>query len=67
MELYGLDEDFYNTYLRNINSITKEEVINVANKYLFPDDLKIVAAGNVNKLKEQLGIFGEIEIIDKIK
>ena len=67
MELYGLNEEYYNTFLRSINSITKEDVLNVANKYLLPESLKIVAAGNVSKLKEQLNKFGEIEIIDKVK
>ena len=67
MELYGLNEEYYNTFLRNVNSITKEDVSYVSKKYLFPDSLKIVAAGNVSKLKEQLGKFGKIEIIDKVK
>ena len=67
MELYNLDEDYYNSYLKEINSITKEDVFRVAKKYLLPDDLKIVAAGNVSKLMEQLNKFGEIEIIDKVK
>lgn len=67
MELYNLNKDYYNTFLRNINSITKEDVSYAAKKYLLPDDLQIVAAGNVDKLKEQLSKFGEIEIIDKVK
>jgi zinc protease len=67
MELYGLNEEYYNTFLRNVNSITKEDVSYVSKKYLFPESLKIVAAGNVNKLKEQLSKFGKIEIIDKVK
>lgn len=67
MELYGLNEDYYNTYLRNINSITKEDVSSVAKKYLLPEGLKIVAAGDVSKLKEQLSKFGKIEIIEKVK
>jgi predicted Zn-dependent peptidase len=67
MELYGLNEEYYNTFLRNVNSITKEDVSYVSKKYLFPENLKIVAAGNVSKLKEQLSKFGKIEIIDKVK
>lgn len=67
MELYGLNEEYYNTFLRNVNSITKEDVSYVSKKYLFPESLKIVAAGNVSKLKEQLSKFGKIEIIDKVK
>jgi zinc protease len=67
LELYGLDEDYYNTYLRNINAITKEEVNIAANKYLLPDDLIIVAEGKVSKLEKQLNKFGKIEIIENIK
>ncbi|MCX6158086.1 MAG: pitrilysin family protein [Ignavibacteriae bacterium] len=67
MELYGLNEEYYNTFLRNINSISKEDVSAAAKKYLLPDGLKIVAAGDVSKLKEQLSKFGKIEIIEKVK
>lgn len=67
MELYGLNDDYYNTYLRNINAISKEDVSYAAGNYLFPDELSIVASGNVSKLKEQLNNFGDIEIIDKVK
>lgn len=67
MELYGLDGNYYNTFLRNINHITRDDVIKTAREYLFPGSLKIVAAGNVNKLKKQFSKFGNVQIIDKVK
>ena len=67
MELYGLNENYYNTFLKNINLISGTDVINTAKKYLYPGSLKIVAAGDVKKLKKQFSKFGNVEIIDKVK
>lgn len=67
MELYGFDKSYYDTYLSNVNKITKENVRDTARKYLHPDKLKYVAVGNIKKLEKQCKKFGNIEIINKIK
>lgn len=66
LELYGLEKDYYDLYLSRINSITKEVVRDTARKYIHPEKLKFVAAGDLNKMKKQLSKFGDIEIIDKV-
>jgi predicted Zn-dependent peptidase len=41
----GLPEDFYEKYIEKINSVTAEDVMRVANKYILPDQERIVVVG----------------------
>lgn len=45
LERYGLGLDYYQHYPQSIRSITREEVLTVARRYLTPDDLVIAVAG----------------------
>lgn len=67
LELYGIEKDYFDTYISKINAISKEDVRETAVKYLHPGKIKFVAAGNVKKLKKQLEKFGNVEIIENIK
>ncbi|WP_124979015.1 M16 family metallopeptidase [Nonlabens xiamenensis] len=49
-----LDEDFYKDFIANINKVTKEDVKRVANKYLNPDQLRIVLVGKAGDILEPL-------------
>ncbi|MBU2947912.1 M16 family metallopeptidase [Zobellia uliginosa] len=54
IETEGLPEDFYTTYLEKINAITIEDVQQVAQKYMKPDNLRIVVAGKGSDVVENL-------------
>ncbi|MBL0014479.1 MAG: insulinase family protein [Flavobacterium sp.] len=41
----GLPEDFYEKYIEKINAVTAEDVIRVVNKYILPDQERIVVVG----------------------
>lgn len=58
MELYGLPEDYFDRYRENIAAVTKEDVENVAKKYLDPDRVLIVIVGNAREIREPLGTLG---------
>jgi len=49
-----LDEDFYKNFIANIDKVTKEDVKRVANKYLSPDNLRIVLVGKAGDILEPL-------------
>ncbi|MEN8815893.1 MAG: pitrilysin family protein [Nonlabens sp.] len=49
-----LDKDFYKDFITNINKVTKEDVKRVANKYLSPDNLRIVLVGKAGDILEPL-------------
>ena len=45
IETEGLPADFYENYIKNINAVTAEDVMRVANKYMLADNLRIVITG----------------------
>jgi zinc protease len=45
LERYGLGLDYYQRYPQLISSITRDQVVNIARRYLTPDDLVIAVAG----------------------
>jgi predicted Zn-dependent peptidase/outer membrane lipoprotein-sorting protein len=57
IERYDLPKDYYETYLRKVESVTKEDVREVAQKYLKPDQAVILAVGNVSSIEEKMKKF----------
>ena len=45
IETEGLPADFYENYIKNINAVTPEDIMRVANKYFLADNLRIVITG----------------------
>jgi len=45
IETEGLPADFYENYIKNINAVTADDVVRVANKYMLADNLRIVITG----------------------
>jgi predicted Zn-dependent peptidase len=64
LKLYNLPKDYYNKYISNINSLTKEDILNAAKKYIYPDKLYIVVSGDANAVKDKLNKFGEVQVFD---
>jgi zinc protease len=58
MELYGLNEDYFDRYRENIAAVSKEDIERVAQKYLDPDRVLIVIVGNASQIREPLGGLG---------
>ncbi len=62
----NLPEDFYATYLENINNVTVEDVKRVANKYFMLDNARIVIVGKGSEVIENLEKVGiPIKYYDK--
>ena len=49
-----LPDDFYETFISKINDVTKEDVKRVANKYLKPENLRIVGVGKGADIADKL-------------
>ena len=64
LKLYGLPKDYYNTYISNIQKLTKHDILNAAKKYIDPNNLYIVLSGNSNIIKEKIKSFGAVHIFD---
>ena len=63
-EYYGYPSDFLQKYKRNIEKVTKEDVLRVAKKYVHPDKLIILAVGNDKDFDCPLSEFGPVNEID---
>jgi predicted Zn-dependent peptidase len=54
VKLNNLPEDFYSTYLKKINDVTKEDVMRVANKHFKPENARIIVVGKGSEVLENL-------------
>jgi len=61
---YGLDADYYQTYLERLAAVTPEDVRAAAQKYLRPDAAYIFVVGNQREIMDQLSGLGEVTLLD---
>lgn len=64
IERYNLPKDYYANYLKNVEAVTLEDVQDIAEKYVKPDNANIVIVGKAEEISEKLKNFGEIEYYD---
>ncbi|MBF6641225.1 insulinase family protein [Flavobacterium sp. J49] len=50
IETEGLPADFYENYIKNINAVTPEDIMRVANKYFLADNLRILVVGKASEV-----------------
>ena len=53
-ETEGLPADFYENYIKNINAVTADDIMRVANKYFLADNLRIVITGKGSEVISSL-------------
>ena len=63
-KVYGLPEDYWDTYPAQISAVTAEDVQRVAKKYLNLDNIQIVAVGDAAKIKAVLEKYGKVTVYD---
>ena len=56
--------DYWDTYPAKISAVTAEQVARVANQYLQPKNLQIVAVGDAAKVKPVLDRLGTVTLYD---
>ncbi|ASB49194.1 M16 family metallopeptidase [Alkalitalea saponilacus] len=57
IERYNLPADYYRTYLEKVAAVTPQDIKAMANKYLHPDHVIILAVGEADKIRESLSKF----------
>ncbi|NJM16731.1 MAG: hypothetical protein HC896_16395 [Bacteroidales bacterium] len=65
---YGLPEDYYQNYLKNLEAVTAEDVLAMAQKYIKPGNAYIFVVGNGHEVAEKLQPFsnaGSLKYIDE--
>ena len=60
----ALDEQHYASYLKRLAAITVEDIYEVAQKYLKPNNAHIIVVGDADNLKDKLAVFGEVTLRD---
>jgi zinc protease len=63
-KVYGLPEDYWDTYPAKISAVTPDDVQRVAKKYLSLDNIQIVAVGDVTKIKSVMEKYGKVTVFD---
>jgi len=64
LKLYNLPNNFYNTYISNVNKLTKEDIFTAAKKYIHPENLYIVVSGSAKDIKKILTAIKEVKTYD---
>jgi len=62
VDLHGLEDDYLNTYIRKIYSISAGDIKEMANKYLRDDEMTLVIVGDEKKVKKQLSEYGDLKL-----
>jgi zinc protease len=62
VEIYDLGEDYIKNYRKNMSAVTAEDVLRVAQKYLDPDNIKLVVVSKADELKTGLESLGKVEV-----
>jgi zinc protease len=63
-KLSGYPDNYFEQYISNIKKITKEDVQEVARKYMDPAKLIIVVVGDEKKFDKPLSTLGKVQPVD---
>lgn len=64
-KLYGLADDYLQTYRQHVEAVTADEVIRVAREHIRPDEMAIVIVGDAESVLPQAREFTDsVEIFD---
>jgi zinc protease len=61
---FGYPLDFMDKIKKGVEKVTKEDVLQVARKYLRPDKVQILVVGKKEDFEQPLATLGEVNVID---
>lgn len=63
--IYGLPDDWYDSYRARIRAVTTADVLSAAQRYVHPDALQIVVVGDPTAISEPLEAlaFGPVDVV----
>jgi zinc protease len=66
MVVHGLPDDYYDGYRERVRSVTSDQILDAARRYLHPDALQLVAVGDPGVVQGRLAAmeFGPIALYD---
>jgi predicted Zn-dependent peptidase len=63
-KLYKLPDDYWEGYISRISAVTEADVRRVAQKYLDPKAMQIVAVGDASRIRSALEQYGKVAMND---
>jgi predicted Zn-dependent peptidase len=63
-KIYGFPPDYWDSYPAKIMAVTADDIQRVARKYVNPDNLQVIAVGDVEKIKPVFEKYGPVEVFD---
>jgi predicted Zn-dependent peptidase len=63
-EIYEFADDYWDRYPAQIMAVTPDDVVRMAEKYLNPDALQIIAVGDASRIREVMEKYGPVEMYD---
>lgn len=61
--LYGLPDNYFDTYIQNIENVTARDVKRVAEKYLHPENMLITIVGDIANIRPGLEKIGHGAVV----
>jgi zinc protease len=62
MAVYGLPDDYFDSYLQRLAKVTRENILDVASRHLDPERMAIVAVGPPEALERQFEGMGPVTV-----
>jgi len=62
LSIYGLPNDYYDTYQERLTALSREELREAARKHLHPDHIAVIAVGPADTLVPQLEGLGPVTV-----
>ncbi len=63
-KIRGVELDRLNKWLGFIKDVSTEDVLEVANSYIHPEDFIIVVVGDADEIQEQLETLGDVTLVE---
>lgn len=65
LTIYGLPEDWYDTYRARMGAVTIDDVLNAARAHIRPESLQVVIVGDAEAIREPLEAlaFGQLDVV----
>lgn len=64
---YGLPQDYYKNYLKNLNAVTTDDILATAKKYIKPNNSYVLIVGNSDEVAKNMSKFsvsGKVDFYD---
>jgi zinc protease len=63
--VYGLPDDYYDTYVQRITAVTPAEVHELATSYIHPETAVVVLVGDASQIGKAAARWGEVRVVGK--